>query len=411
MVTNKPGILFVVENNSVPPDIRVWREAVSAKKSGYSVTIISPKTETFPNSYEVIDDIEIYRHPAIENKGGKLNTLVEYANAFFWELLLCVRAFSRKRFHVIHGANPPDHIFLIALLFRLFGVKFIFDHHDLAPELYVCKFGGRKKIVYGLLSLMERLSCLAADAIVSTNQSYKQHVIQRYGIMPEKVFVVRNDPEAPVIQIVEPGTQSQSKQLTELVYAGSINRQDGVDLLARVVHILVQRLHERQIHCTVVGDGDDLVRVKSLCLDLGVSSHFTFTGYIYDRKIVRKHIEEADICLETAPHSEVNGKSTFIKVMEYMAAGKAIVAFDLKETRFSTQDSALLIEQGNLSAFAEAIKKLAREPFLRDELGKKGRRRITDELNWHNSSRQLISAYEYVCESDVSGLFMGRLQG
>lgn len=411
IATNKPRILFIVENNNVPPDIRVWREARTAKQAGYSVTIISPKSEKFPKSYEVIDDIEIYRHPVIENKGGQLRTLVEYANALFWEVLICLRVFVRNRFHVIHGANPPDHIFLIALLFKLCGVKFIFDHHDLAPELYVCKFGGGKKMIHGLLSLMEKLSCLTADAIVSTNQSYKKHVIKKHGINPDKIFIVRNDPEVPEAQKQEPVDQYQDKQMTQLLYMGSINNQDGVDLLVKVIHILVQQLNQRQVHCTVVGDGDDLSRVKRLCAELGISSHFNFTGYIYDRKIVRKHIEGADICLETAPFSELNGKSTFIKVMEYMAAGKPIVAFDLEETRFSAQASALLIEQGNLRAFAEAIEKLVHEPPLREELGKYGRSRITNELNWNNSSRELMKTYEYVCANGVFGFSMGKMNG
>lgn len=411
IATKKPKILFVVENNNVPTDIRVWREARTAKQVGYSVTIISPKTKHFPKSYEVIDDIEIYRHCVIENKGGQINTLVEYANALFWEVFICLRVFLRKRFHVIHGANPPDHIFLIALPFKLFGVKFIFDHHDLAPELYVCKFDGRKKMIYGLLSLMEKLSCLTADVIVSTNQSYKKHVIKRHGINPDKIFIVRNDPEAPETEQHEPVDQYRSKQVTQLLYMGSINNQDGVDLLIKVVHILVQQLNQKQIHCTVVGDGDDLPRVKRLSGELGMNSHFNFTGYIHDRKIVRKYIEGADICLETAPFSEVNGRSTFIKVMEYMAAGKPIVAFDLEETRFSAQDSALLIEQGNLRAFAEAIEKLVRDPMLREELGRYGRSRIAKELNWDNSSRELMKAYEYVCGNGIFGFFVGRLKG
>ena len=407
----KPGILFIVENNNVPPDIRVWREARTAKQAGYSVTIISPKTVHFPKSYEVIDGIEIYRHPFLENKGGKIYTLVEYANAFFWEVLLSLRVFFKGRFDIIHGANPPDHIFLIALLFKVFDVKFIFDHHDLAPELYICKFSGRKRMTYRLLSLMEKLSCLTADAIVSTNQSYKKHVIKRHGIKPEKIFIVRNDPEVPGIQKKDNCEDYGSKQVTELLYMGSINNQDGVDLLTKVIHILVEQLNQRQIHCTVVGDGDDLPRVKSLCIELGINSHFTFTGYIYDRKLIRKHIEGTDICLETAPYSEVNCRSTFIKVMEYMAAGKPIVAFDLEETRYSSQDSALLIEQGDLRAFAEAIEKLVREPFLRQELGRYGKNRISKELNWNNSSTELMKTYEYVCGDGVFGFSVGKLKG
>jgi glycosyltransferase involved in cell wall biosynthesis len=396
---NSKRILLIVENNTVPQDIRVWREARTAKLAGYSVTIIAPKNVKFLKNFEIIDDIEIYRHPFINKKRGIINQLVEYANALFWEVVLSVWVFSRKRFHIIHAANPPDHIFLIAYMFKLFGVKFVFDHHDLAPELYISKFNGKKNIIYGLLCLMEKLSCLTADAVVSTNQSYKKQVLSRHGIKPEKVFVVRNDPEVPKTQEKERTVQYRDKHLIKLLYVGSINNQDGVDVLITVVHILVNKLNQRHINCMVIGDGDDLPSVKRLCTELEMDPYFDFTGYIYDRKIIQKSIYESDICLETAPYSEANSKSTFIKVMEYMSAGKPIVAFDMDETRYSSQDSALLIEHGDLMGFAEAIEMLICQPSLREKLGEYGKRRITEVLNWDNSSRELLKAYEYISKS------------
>ena len=393
---NSYKILFIVENNSVPPDIRVWREATTAKAAGYSVAIIAPKNRSFSKSYELIDGIEIYRHPSFNNKGGKINQIVEYFNALLWEVFLSFRVFFKKRFQIIHAANPPDHIFLIALLYKLFGVKFIFDHHDLAPELYIAKFGGKKNMVFRLLSFMEKLSCLTADAIISTNQSFKKHVIRRHGIKPEKIFIVRNDPELPKKQLIDKVDQYDKEHIAKLLYVGSINNQDGVDLLIKAAHILVNQLNQKQFKCTVVGDGDDLPRVKRLCADLGMNSYFDFTGYIYDRNIIRTFIEETDICLESAPDSEANCRSTFIKVMEYMAAGKPIVAFDMEETRYSAQDSALLIENGNFGAFAEAIEKLMHDSGLREKLGKYGQYRITERLNWDNSARELIRVYEHV---------------
>ncbi len=392
-------VLFIVENNTIPPDIRVWREARTAVQAGYSVSIISPKNDNFLKSYELIDGVEIYRHFFFKNRGGILNQLAEYANAIFWEVLLSVRIFIKKRFYLIHAANPPDHVFLIAFFFKLFGVKFIFDHHDLAPELYISKFNGKKNIIYKVLNGMEKLSCLTADAVISTNQSYKDHIMKKYGIKPEKIFVVRNDPEALMEQGNGRRVPCRNSQMTELIYIGSINNQDGVDLLVKAVDILVKQLGQMQIHCTVVGDGDDLPRVKKLCAELRLNPYFNFTGYIYDRHMVEKCIEAADICLETAPYSEANGKSTFIKVMEYMAAGKPLVAFDLDETRYSAQGSALFIEQGNLRAFAEAIETLIRDPALREQLGKNGQSRIQKVLNWKTSSKELMRTYENLFEN------------
>lgn len=379
----------------MPRDIRVWREALTARGAGYSVAVIAPRSSSYPKRYEVIDGIEIYRHPCPGSSGGKLGQLAEYGAALLWETLLSLKLFFKNRFDIIHGANPPDHIFLIALLFRPFGVKYIFDHHDLAPELYVCKYNGKKNAAYRLLSAMERLSCRAADAVISTNRSYKAHVMERHGVPPEKIFIVRNDPEQPAPRALPLGRFLNGRP-TRLVYVGSINRQDGVDAVMRTVHILMNDLGKRRIHCTVVGDGDDLPRVKGLCAQLGVAPQVTFTGYVNSRAAVKAIIEDADICLETAPHSEVNCKSTFIKVMEYMSAGKPIVAFDLEETRYSAQGAALLVEQGNLRAFAEATARLIDDPELRARLGADGKRRIATELNWDKAARELLRAYDYV---------------
>ena len=389
-------ILFVVENNTVPTDIRVWREAKTARKSGYDVSVIAPQSKVFYKKHEMIEGINIYRHPSFNNGGGKLNQLFEYGNAYLWESILSLQVFLNKRFDIIHAANPPDHIFLIARLFRPFGVRFIFDHHDLAPELYLGKYSSSRNLVYRLLKLMERFSCKTADAVISTNMSYKRIVLDRHGLNSESVFVVRNDPEVEEERRLKPQREVSNNGLTKLLYVGSINLQDGVDLLIKTVHILVSQLQQCKIHCTVVGDGDHLQRVQRLCDELGVRSFFTFTGYIHDRRIVQEHIEEADICLETAPDNEANRKSTFIKVMEYMLSGKPVIAFDLDETRFTVEKAGVLVEPNNLMHFANAIQELIENPSKRRWLGQMARSRILDGLNWSNASKEMIRAYEYV---------------
>ncbi len=389
-------VLFVVENNSVPTDIRVWREAKTARNSGYDVSVIAPQNEKFYKRHEVIDGINIYRHPSFSNGGGTLSQLFEYGNAFLWESLLSLRVFLNKRFDIIHAANPPDHIFLIAICLRLFGVKFIFDHHDLAPELYLGKFSSHRSFVYRLLKFMEKMSCKTADAVISTNRSYKQVVLNRHGLNSEKVFIVRNDPEVEEAQRFNRQVEAADRELTKVLFVGSINVQDGVDLLIKTVHILVRQLQQEKIHCTVVGDGDHLPSVRRISDELGVRSFFTFTGYIHDRRIVKKHIEEADICLETAPDNEANRKSTFIKVMEYMLLGKAVVAFDLDETRFTVGKAGVLVEPNNLMHFAGAIQELIENPSKRRSLGQMARSRIVDGLNWGNASKEMIRAYKYM---------------
>jgi glycosyltransferase involved in cell wall biosynthesis len=393
-----PGhILFIVENNTVPTDIRVWKEAQTAKKNGYDVSIIAPRSKVFSKTHEVVDGIRIYRHPAFSNGSGKLNQLLEYANAGLWETVLSWQVFLKNRFHIIHAANPPDHAFLIAGLFRPFGVKFVFDHHDLAPELFLDKFGGQPSLVHRMLKLMERWSCRSAAAVISTNESYRRIVVARHGLQAERVFVVRNDPE------VNPGPEPRGTApragstggAAKLLYVGSINLQDGVDLLIRAVHLLVRRLQRPQVHCTVVGDGDHLRAVQQLCRDLEMTSFFTFTGYVHDRRILKEYFEEADICLETAPDSEANRQSTFIKVMEYMLAGKPVVAFDLDETRYSLDGCGVLVEPNNLERFASAIQDLIDDPPKRRQLGQMARARIRDGLNWSNAAGEMIRAYRF----------------
>ena len=394
-------ILFIVENNTVPLDIRVWREARTAREAGYTVSVIAPKNKRYSKSYEIREGIEIYRHYSYEGQGGRFDQVVEYANALFWEFIFCAHIFLTNRFEIIHGANPPDHIFILAMVFKLFGVKYIFDHHDLSPELYASKFNGRKKSIFKILRLMEKLSCRISNAIISTNESYKSHIIEIHRVNPEKVCVVRNDPEINITSKQSKHDRPHSGKATKLIYVGTINFQDGLDILIRVVHVLVKELGQKQIVCTVVGDGNSLKCVKQLCNDLDMTDYFDFKGYVYDRETVQKYINEADICLDTAPKNEINQKSTFIKIMEYMISGKAIVAFDLDETRFTTDSSAVLVEPGDIVAYAKEIDRLIKDPIVRNELGEKAKRRIIESLNWNNSSKKLMSLYKSMLSTRI----------
>ncbi len=387
-------ILFIVENNTVPPDIRVWREAKTAKQAGCRVSVIAPTNKKFPKRYEIVDGIEIYRHPSLERHGLKYYQVLEYLNAFMWETYLSIKIFIKRPFKIIHAANPPDNIFLIALLFRIFGVKFVFDHHDLSPELYISKFKKSKKILYRMLRLLEKLSCKTADAIISTNSSFKNHVVKLHKVKPQKVFIVRNDPELGLFPEPMKEKSKRNGKPINLLYVGEISVQDGVDLLVKTIQILMPRLEHKDIKCTIIGDGDALKKVKRLSDQIGVSKYFNFTGYIYDRRLVKQYLNEADICVEPAPYNEANARSTFIKIMEYMACGKPIVAFDLGETRASVGDAAILVEPGNLQEFARALLNLIEDPQKRFTLGSMARDRIVNGLNWETASSKLTMVHD-----------------
>ena len=220
-MVKKNHVLFIVENNSIPSDIRVWTEAKAVKQFGFDVSIISPVSRISPMRYEKLEGIEIYRHPLVPAKKGKTSYFPEYLNALLWEFVLSVKIFLKKPFHIIHGANPPDLIFMVAVIYKIFGCRYIFDHHDISPELFLAKFSGGKSVIYRLLLLFEKLSCRFADVIISTNESYKKIVVNRNSVKPEKVFVVRNDPPRAGIKN-EKIITAKKKQFVNLLYVGSI---------------------------------------------------------------------------------------------------------------------------------------------------------------------------------------------
>jgi glycosyltransferase involved in cell wall biosynthesis len=389
----KKHVLFIVENNAAPHDARVWPEALVVQKNGYDVTVISPENELVRGKHEIIDGIQIYRHPRPPKASGKIAFILEYVSATYWEFLLSLRIYKNKPFQIIHGANPPDHLFVLALFYKLLGVKYIFDHHDLTPELYLAKFSKNKDIIYRLLNWLEKLSCKLADAVVSSNNSYKRIVIKKHLINPQKVFVVRNDPKPENFTVRETIPQDDSSKIN-LLFLGSIGPQDGIDILLKALHYLVYKLEKRNFICRVVGGGESLAMAKDLAKTLKLESFLDFKGLILGRENVAKYLHTADICLEPAPDNAVNRHSTFIKIMEYMATGKPIVAFNLTETRYSTNNSAVLIEPGNIKSFALGIKDLMDNSKLRVMLGRKGQERIRTTLNWANASFNLKQAYE-----------------
>jgi glycosyltransferase involved in cell wall biosynthesis len=391
----KSHIVFIVENATVPVDLRVWRQARTAREAGYMVSVIAPKARIYRKSYEVIDGIHIYRYPNVTIGDHQAGLLLEYANAILWELIFCGRLYLKRPFQLVHVANPPDLLFIVGLFVQALGAKFVYDSHDLSPELYLTKFKGKKNAIYFTLKILEKMSCKVADVIITTNHSQKKILADRNSIGPERFFVVRNDPE--VRQIFRGRTRTKtSQEMTELLYLGSINIQDGVDILMRILDILVNRDGIKNFRCSIVGDGDALQEVERLAGELKIKEYCHFPGYICDQKVVEEYLKAADICIESAPDNVVNRCSTFIKVMEYMAAAKPIVAFDLEETRFSVGGCALLIPPGDVISFAEAIKTLIENPLKREILGRRARDRIAEGQNWDTARLNLLDAYGQV---------------
>lgn len=385
-------VLIIVENSPVPFDTRVWKEALSLHKAGYEVTVLSPRGKNFENGYELLDGIHIYRHPMPSERDGAWGYVLEYGCALFWQLLYSWWVYFRRGFHVIQGCNPPDDIFLIALPFRLFGVKYIFDHHDANPELYLSKYQ-RKDLLYRIQVVLERLTYRFSDVVMATNRSYRDLAVARGGLSPEDVFVVRNGPDLQTFRSV-PAVPALKHGKPFLVgYVGNMSVQDGLDILVDVA-LYLKNSGRRDVHFTCVGGGPELPALKKLLAEKGLGDMMNFTGRIPDAQLL-EILSTADVCVNPDKPCEMNDISTMIKIMEYMALGKPIVQFDLKEGRFSAGEASLYADkQRQVIDFAAQIVWLLDNPDERRRMGELGFRRVTEELAWEHSVGNLLAAYQ-----------------
>ena len=302
----------------------------------------------------------------------------------------------RSGFDVIHAHNPPDTLFLVALPFKLLGKRFVFDHHDLCPELYQSRYSAEPGIYTALLRAFEWCSLKLADVTIATNESYKQIEIGRGGLQPDRIFIVRNGPSDEQMESKSPSERLRRLNKTILCYVGSLNPQDGVDYLLRALYRLQNDLQRHDFYCVIIGDGDSLPDLRCLAGQLRLNECIEFTGFIPDRELL-ENLAAADICVDPDPSSPLNNVSTWIKVMEYMAHRKPIVSFDLKETRFSAQDAAVFVPPNDELAFARAIMLLMDDPELRRKLGARGRERVQNDLQWSVTGRNLLAAYQALC--------------
>jgi len=384
-------VLIIVENLPVPMDFRVWKEARSLREAGYEVTVLCPRSKGAPQGYEFLEGVHIYRHPTATEGNGAWGYLREYTFALFWEFLYSWWIYLRRGFHVIQGCNPPDDIFLVALPFKLFGVKYIFDHHDVNPELYLSKYG-KKDLFYKVQMQLEKGTFRCSDVVMSTNNSYREIAMTRGGISADNIFVVRNGP-SPEFKAV-PASPALKRGKRYLVgYVGVMNSQDGLDILLDVA-LRIKSLGRRDIQFTCIGGGPELPILRKIVQDKQLEDMVTFTGYVPDAELV-EILSTSDVCVNPDRPCQMNSMSTMIKIMEYMALGKPIVQFDGKEGRFSAQESSLYSDGDNrVVDFAEKILWLLDHPEERDRMGQFGRRRIEKELAWEYSVQNLLAAYE-----------------
>jgi glycosyltransferase involved in cell wall biosynthesis len=395
-VVNKK-VLIIVENLPVPFDPRVWKEACSLREHGYDVTVLCPKGKNYRQGYERLEGIHIYRHPMPKEGNGVLGYVCEFSSALFWEAIYTTWIYFRRGFRVIQGCNPPDDIFLIALPFKLFGVKYIFDHHDANPELYLSKYE-TKGLLYRAQKLLEKLTYRFSDVVMATNQSYKELAVKRGGMCPEDVFVVRNGPDTETFKAAPPNPTLRHGKKYLVGYVGTMSIQEGLDILLDVA-LHIRSMGRQDVHFTCVGGGPGLAGLRQMVKAKNLEDVVDFTGRIPDQELL-DILSTADVCVNPDKPCEMNNISTMIKIMEYMALGKPIVQFDLKEGRFSAGEASLYADNHDMVAdFAARILWLLDHPEERERMGEIGRKRVETELAWKFSVENLLAAYERALSS------------
>ena len=390
----KRRVLIIVENLSVPFDRRVWQEATTLRDAGYEVSIICPTGKEYSDRFEILDGIRIYRHPLLHEADGALGYALEYGSALFWEALLACRVLVRPGFDVIHACNPPDTIFVLGMLFKLLGKRFVFDHHDINPELYEAKFGKRGAL-YRLILWLERMTFRTADVSIATNESYRQIAIDRGGMAPNRVFVVRSGPDLRRLRIQPPVEALKNGRRFLVGYVGVMGKQEGIDLLLRAVYHTVFTLRRTDVQFGLVGGGTEQEEMKQLAKRLRVADYVTFTGRVSDAEMLAM-LNTADVCVNPDVANAMNDKSTMNKIMEYMALGKPIVQFDLTEGRFSAQGASLYAKPNDFEDLARQIVQLLDDPEQREQMGALGRGRVEEELEWRYEAPKLLRAYDTV---------------
>jgi len=392
MTTAAASVLMLVENSHYPRDPRVRREAEALVAAGYHVSLIGPGYPGEP-ARETINGVHVYRFLA--PTGSKaLGYAWEYCYSMMATLYLSLLVLWRDGFAVIHAANPPDTFIFIGLLYRLLGKRFIYDHHDLAPEMYRARFGDRSiQLLYKVLVWLEKLSCRLADHVITTNQSYKAIEMQRAGVPESRITIVRNGPDLNQLHLVAPDIHLRRKGKIIVGFVGEMGIQDGVDCLLRALWHLVHDLGRTDFFCVLIGAGTALADLKKLSATLGLDDYVWFTGWISDSEDYRRYLSSIDIGVVPDPSSAYNDRSTVIKIMEYMALRKPVVAFDLPEHRFTAQNAALYATPNDEIEFARIVAQLMDDPAKRQAMGSIGRARVENELAWSYSVPKLLGVY------------------
>jgi glycosyltransferase involved in cell wall biosynthesis len=395
--TKDRRILIIVENLSVPFDRRVWRECMALVAAGYQVSVISPKGITTDGTKrERIHGISIYRYRIYQSSGGLFSYIIEYGTALIMTAWLATVVFLREGFDVIQICNPPDLLVLVALPFKVFGKRIVFDQHDLSPEIYEMQAGvGKGSLVLRILLFCEKLTYAWADVVMVVNEGCRKIALGRGGKSDQDVFIVRNAPTVESFENARPNRALRQGAKYLISYVGMMGPQEGIDILLRGVQHLAIGHKRNDFHALIMGSGTVFGAMKQYAKELGIERRITFTGHVnYDQ--VMEGIASADVCLCPDPKTPLNDKCSLVKVVEYMSVGRPLVAFDLEEVRNSAGDAALYAKPNDEKDFAAKINLLLDAPNLRESMSRVGRERVAKFLTWEHSKEALYAAYDKV---------------
>jgi glycosyltransferase involved in cell wall biosynthesis len=389
-------VLMLVENAPVPKDSRVWPEALALYEHGFLVSVICPReSPKYQEAYIYLEGVHVYRYWVPTSTAYPL----EYSIGMLMAFLLSFKVLFRHGFDVIHAANPPDLFFLIGLFYRLFGKKFVFDQHDLTPELFQVKFKKRMKIVHRLLLFLEWCTYQTAHVVIVVNASFARNAISRGRISAHKVFIVPNGPDLKQMKLVAPEIELKGERQYLLAYMGVMAVQDGIEYALHALYDLVYKRGHQDISLVLMGDGDAAAGLRVLAHELALDKFVNFTGWVENRDILR-YLTVADVGLSPDPQNGLNEYCSMVKTMKYMALGKPVVAFDLPETRILAQNAAFYAKPNRVEDFAGKIEALLANEELRIEMGEIGYRRIREGLSWEHSKENLLLAYKTLFSAD-----------
>lgn len=384
-------ILIIVENLPVPFDTRVWQEATTLAANSYTVSVICPKGKGYDKAEELLEGVHIFRHDMPAEGNGAFSYLREYSAALREELKLAKRVYKEIGFDVIQGCNPPDDIYLVARQFKKYGVKYVFDHHDLCPELFEAKFGHAGGPLYWTQTYFEKQTYRHCAFAFVTNESYRKIAIERGRMAPEKVVILRSGPKLERMRTQPPKPEIKRGYEYMVGYVGVIGQQEGIEYLLQAAKYIKER--KNNVFWGIIGGGPHLDALRAQAHEMGLDDCVEFTGRAPDQQML-DYLNTADVCVNSDTYNSMNDKSTMNKILEYMALGKPIVQFDLTEGRYSAQEASLYAKHNDAADMAEKIMELLRDPERRARMGAFGRARVVNELSWEHTSRALLEGYE-----------------